>query len=207
MTDPIFAGVFADQWSRLPPALLQHYANRPFSHDRVTVKGTLNIRMGPMMRVVAPLMAALGMLTPQAGDNIPCTVHFLSEPDSKALVFERWFEFPGGKSYQFRSRLVPIRPHEVIEYMPCGIGWRCNYFYNKDKVIMRHRDYVWRLFGRDVPLLGLGELLFGRGGAYEQATGDSSFRMRMATYGGLFMEWMDYSYEGEFMITEMALAG
>jgi hypothetical protein len=206
MTAPIFAAVFGEQWSRLPPALLKHYANRPFCTDRVTVKGTLSIRMGPMMKAVAPLLAMFGMLTPRDGDNIPCIVHFISEPDSNAFVFERWFEFPGRKPYRFRSKLVPKGGHEVTEYMPCGVGWRCSYYYDKDKVILRHLGYVWRLFGVDIPLLGLGELLIGQGGAYEQAVGEVSFRMRMATYGSLFMEWMDYSYEGEFMITEMALA-
>jgi hypothetical protein len=204
---PIFAAVFGDGWTQLPPALVKHYANRPFTTDRVTVKGTLDIRMGPMMKAVAPLMGVLGMLTPRGGDNISCTVNFLSEPHSNAFIFERWFEFPGRKPYRFRSKLIPQQGPEVIEYMPCGVGWRCSYHYDKDRVILRHLGYVWRLFGIDIPLLGLGELLIGRGRAYEQATGEDSFRMRMATYGSLFREWMDYSYEGEFMITEMALAG
>lgn len=207
LSGPIFAAVFAEQWDHLPPALQKHYANRPFTTDRVTVKGTLSIRMGRLMKVVAPLMAAFGMLTPRDGDDIACTVHFLSDPKSDAFIFERWFDFPGHKPYRFRSRLVPKRPHQVIEYMPCGIGWRCSYYYDKDKVILRHLGYVWRVFGVDIPLLGLGELLIGHGGAYEEATGEQAFRMRMATYGSLFMEWMEYSYEGEFMITEMALAG
>jgi len=51
---------------------------------------------------------------------------------------------------------------------------------------------------------GIGELLMGHGGAYEQATGENSFRMRMALYGGLFQELAEYSYEGEFTVTEMA---
>ena len=44
MTEPIFKDIFAEQWKSLPPALKAHYANRPFSHDRVTVSGHLTIR-------------------------------------------------------------------------------------------------------------------------------------------------------------------
>jgi hypothetical protein len=207
MTEATFAAVFGDQWHRMPPALQKHYANRPFSRDRVTVEGRLDIHMGPMMRVVAPLLAALGMLTPTDGKGVTCTVHFLSEPDSNAFIFERWFEFSGRKPYRFRSKLVPRGGHEVTEYMPCGVGWRCRYDYDGDRVILRHLGYVWRLFGADLPLPGLGELLIGRGAAYEQATGSDSFRMRMGTRGSLFGKWMDYGYEGEFRIAEIALEG
>ena len=204
MTQPTFAEVFAGQWERLPPALKLHYANRPFTRDRVTVEGRLNIRMGPMMRRVAPLMGALGMLTPREGEDIACTVHFHSEPDSKAFVFERHFHIPG-KTHVFRSKLVPHGAHDVTEYMACGIGWRCGYSYPDDKVILHHKGYVWRIFGIDVPLLGLGERLMGYGCACEQATGDKSFAMHMSTSGSLFGRLMDYSYEGEFTVTEVAL--
>jgi hypothetical protein len=204
MTEPTFAEVFAEQWNALPPAMKLHYANRPFTRDRVTVEGRLTIRMGPLMKLMAPLMGALGMLTPRDGDNIACTVHFLSEPDNKVFVFERHFDFPG-KPHVFRSRLIPRGAHDVTEYMPCGIGWRCGYYFRDGKVMLEHKGYVWHILGIDLPLLGLGELFMGRGGAFEEATGDDSFRMRMGTYGSLFGTAMDYAYEGEFRVTEMTL--
>ncbi|HTN39983.1 MAG TPA: DUF4166 domain-containing protein, partial [Asticcacaulis sp.] len=67
MTRPIFAEIFAEQWDRMPPALKAHYANRPFSNDRVTVTGTLTIRMGPLLRLFSPLLKACKMLTPWEG--------------------------------------------------------------------------------------------------------------------------------------------
>lgn len=204
MTEPTFAEVFAEQWNDLPPAMKLHYANRPFTRDRVTVEGHLSIRMGSLMKLAAPLMGALGMLTPRDGDNIACTVHFLSEPDSKVFVFERRFAFPG-KPYVFRSRLVPRGAHDVTEYMPCGIGWRCGYYFKDGKVMLEHKGYVWRILGVEIPLLGLGELFMGRGGAFEEATGDTAFRMQMGTYGSLFGTAMDYGYEGAFTVTEVAL--
>ena len=121
-TPPTFAPVFGDPWAAMPPALKLHYANRPFCRDRITVDGPLSVRMGAMMRVFAPVFGALVMLTPRDGEDIPCTVHFISEPSSNAFVFERWFAFPGHKPFCFRSRLVPKRGHEVVEYMRCRVG-------------------------------------------------------------------------------------
>ena len=153
-----------------------------------------------MMRVFAPVFGALGMLTPRDGEDIPCTVHFISEPGSNAFVFERWFAFPGQKPFCFRSRLVPKRGHEVVEYMRCGVGWRCTYSFHDGKVWLEHRGYLLNLFGLDIPLPWLGELFLGKGHAWEEATGERSFRMAMGTSGGVFGAAMAYGYTGEFTV-------
>lgn len=206
MTEPIFKNIFAEQWESLPPALKVHYANRPFSHDRVTVSGHLTVRMGPLLQLAAPLLKALNMLTPWARENVPCTVAFLSEPDSRAFIFQRRFDFPGRAPHVFRSKMIPQRPHEIIEYMAGGIGWRCGYAYENGRVLLQHRGYVWRIFGVDLPLSWLGEFLLGRGDAFEEATGNNSFRMQMTLSGGLFGRLTAYSYEGEFIVTDIQYA-
>jgi len=195
---PTFALVFGDEWAAMPPALKLHYANRPFCRDRITVEGRLTVRMGAMMKVFAPLFGTLGMLTPRGGEDIPCTVYFLSEPDTNAFVFERWFDFPGQKPFCFRSRLVPKEGHEVVEYMRCGVGWCCTYGFEDGKVLLRHKGYLLSLFGLDIPLPGIGEFLLGRGHAWEEASGERSFRMEMGMKGGLFGAAMAYGYTGEF---------
>ena len=48
-------------------------------------------------------------------------------------------------------------------------------------------------------------MLLGGGGDFQEATGADSFRMRMGTYGSLFGSAMEYSYEGEFKVAEVAL--
>jgi hypothetical protein len=203
---PIFADIFAEQWDILPPALKAHYANRPYSNDRVTVTGHLTIRMGGLLRVASPLLRALKMLTPWPGADVPCTVTFLSEPDSRAFIFQRRFDFPGRPPYVFRSKMIPQGPHEVIEYMAGGIGWRCGYVYEGGRVRLQHRGYVWRIFGVDLPLSWPGERVLGRGDAFEEAIGDQSFRMCMTLSGGLFGRLAAYSYAGEFTVTEISHA-
>jgi hypothetical protein len=160
--------------------------------------------MGPLLRLASPLLKTCNMLTPWSGEDVPCTVEFHSEPDSRAFIFARRFDFPGRPPHVFRSKMIPQGPHEVIEYMANGIGWRCGYFYDGQRVLLRHRGYVWRLFGGDMPLSWIGEWLLGCGDAFEEATGNDSFRMRMTLSGGLFGRLTEYSYEGEFTVTEMA---
>jgi hypothetical protein len=202
MTNPIFADVFADQWEMLPLALRTHYANRPNSHDCVTVEGRLDIRIHPLMKPFAPLMAALGLLTPWAGEQVPCTVQFLSQPDGRAFIFDRRFRFAGRNSYQFRSELVAKGPHLVTEYMRCGVGWRCGYHFTGGRVVLAHKGYVWRLFGIDIPLPGAG-LIVGHGEAWEEATGGDRFAMFMGLRHPLFGRL--YSYSGTFTVTEIAV--
>lgn len=139
-----------------------------------------------MLRLASPLLKTLNMLTPWPGDDVPCTVTFLSAPDSRAFIFERRFDFPGRAPYTFRSKMIAQGPHEVIEYLAGGIGWRCGYDYENGQMRLRHRGYVWRLFGVTLQLSWLGELLIGRGDAFEEATGNDRFRMRMTLGGGLF---------------------
>lgn len=170
------------------------------------VSGHLTIRMGPLLLLASPVLKVLKMLTPWAGDDVPCTVTFLSEPDSRAFVFERRFDFPGRKPYLFRSKMIPQGPHKVIEYMAGGIGWRCGYVYENDRVLLQHRGYVWRIFGIKLPLSWLGEFLLGRGDAFEEASTNNSFRMRMTLSGGLFGRLTEYSYEGEFTVTDIQYA-
>ncbi len=197
---PIFAEVFAEQWGSLPGVLRAHYANRPNSHDRVVVEGHLDIVIHPLVKPLAPLMAAMGMLTPWSGTAVPCTVQFLSQTDGHAFIFDRRFHFPSGKNVRFRSELVAKGPHDVIEIMRSGIGWRCRYDLDGARVVLRHKGYAWRLFGLDIPLPGLG-LVVGRGEAWEEATGDDTFAMYMALRHPLFGRL--YSYSGAFTVTEV----
>jgi hypothetical protein len=201
-TRSIFAEVFADQWEHLPAVMKTHYANRPGSHDRVVVEGRLNVRIHPLMRPFAGMMATMGLLTPWAGDDVPCRVQFLSQPDGSAFIFDRQFRFPGRKRYRFRSELVAKGPHDVIEYMNCGIGWRCGCGLEGGRIVLRHRGYVWRLFGRDVPLPGAG-LIVGRGEAWEEPVDDHRFAMFMALRHPML--GLLYSYGSTFTVTETQL--
>lgn len=177
----------------------KHYANRPHSKDVVTVEGVMKVEVPIFAKLLTPLFRLAGALVPYAGENVPVTVHFRSEPDSAAYCFDRIFHFPGKQPYHFRSRMVPVGGNEVVEFMPIGIGWNASYHYDGHKVLIEHRGYKAKLFGKLVrlPL----ELLMGRGYAEEEAIGDDRFRMYMDIRHPLFGKV--YAYSGEFIVKEV----
>jgi hypothetical protein len=199
---PSFKSIFDEQWEDLPPVLKSHYANRPFSHDRVTAMGVLDIEMRGWLKLFSPLIRLSGMLTPYSGQNIPVTVHFLSEPKTNAFVFERHFTFPQGP-IMFRSKMTSQRPHEVIEYMKLGVGWQAGYHFDGQRIIMSHRGYVLKIFGQHIALPKFIDALVGLGFAWEEAISDDEFIMHMELKSPLL--GCLYAYSGRFKITEVAL--
>lgn len=198
---PTFQPIFGEQWAHLPPVMHKHYANRPYCRDVVTVEGVMKVEVSPFARLLAPILRITGALVPYEGENIPVTVHFRSEPNSNIYVFDRIFHFPGKPPYNFRSRMQPVGGNEIVEFMRIGIGWRASYRWDGSKIVMAHRGYVVRLFGKlqRLPL----ELLLGSGNAWEEAIDDNHFRMYMDIRHKLWGKV--YAYSGEFTVTEMAL--
>jgi len=198
---PIFKSVFGHQWQSLPSVMHKHYANRPYSNDVVTVEGKMQVEVSRFARLLSPLLRLAGALVPYAGKDIPVTVRFCSESDSNVFCFDRIFYFHGRAPYHFRSRMVPVKGGEVIEFMRIGIGWKARYRYDGRKVILEHRGYVVKFLGilLRLPL----ELLMGSGYAEEEAMSDDRFRMYMDIRHFLFGKV--YAYMGVFTVTGMAV--
>lgn len=198
---PIFKSIFGTAWEAMPPVMHQHYANRPYTQDVVTVEGVMEVRASRLMQLFAPLLKWSGLLVPYQGKEVPTTVTFRSESDSRAFAFDREFRFLGKAPYHFRSRMLPVAGNEVIEYMSLGIGWHAAYRFADNKVTLTHRGYVWRVLGYNIPAPL--HWLFGKGYAEEEATGDASFRMYMDIRHPWFGEV--YTYAGNFEIKEECL--
>ena len=199
---PIFQSVFGEAtWNHLPPVMHKHYANRPYSHDVVTVEGSMKIELSLIARLLSPLFRLSHALVPCAGDKVPVTVHFRSEPESDIYAFDRIFHFTGQPPYHFRSRMQPVGGNEVIEFMRIGIGWRAAYSFDSTRVILAHRGYAIKLFGKIIhlPL----NWLLGKGSAEEEALDENRFRMAMEVRHWLFGKV--YAYSGEFSVNEVSL--
>lgn len=203
MTDklPTFQAVFGTDWAALPPVLLAHYANRPYSKDVVTVDGLLTIQSSLYMKLLTPLLQLSGALVPYEGEHVPVTVRFMSEPESNAYYFDRTFRFPGRRPYRFRSRMEPIGGNSVVEFMRIGIGWHAGFQWDGKKIVISHRDYAVRLFGRLIPVAL--ELVMGKGYAEEEALDDQRFRMNMHIQHPLL--GIIYRYHGTFKVTAVEL--
>jgi len=197
---PIFKSVFGNSWDSLPVVIRKHYANLPYSNDLVTVEGTLDVTCGRVFRIFRPLLHLLGGIPPYTGRNVPVTVNFRSTGDTREFHFDRTFSFEGKKPWRFYSRMVQIEGNEVIEIMRFGIVWRMNYLWENNKVVLRHKGYGIRIFGRLIPLPFT--VLLGEGNAEEIAVDENTFKMHV----DISHPWWGkiYEYKGQFRITREA---
>src|SRR5690606_691820 len=91
--EPIFKSIFGDKWEDLPPVIKKHYANRPYTQDSTTVKGVLDVICKPPLLYLSPLMKLLGQIPTRNETNVPVTVNFQSDVNSKSFYFHRIFHF------------------------------------------------------------------------------------------------------------------
>lgn len=194
--EPIFKSIFGDQWNKLPPVMKRHYANRPYTQDLTTVNGVLDVLCRPPLLYISPLMKLLGQIPTRNETNVPVTVHFQSDLNSKSFYFNRIFNFTTGKPYKFQSRMVQIKDDEVIEMMRFGLGWKLQYAWDGEKVILSHKGYALELFGHLVPLPLT--IIMGAGYAEERPVDDNTFDMETH----ITHPWWGkiYEYKGRFEV-------
>ncbi len=198
---PTFLPIFGATWDNLAPVMLKHYANRPFTNDEVIVEGLMEVRIHWLVKLFAPLFAISKTLVPKAGKDVKVSVKYKSQPKSNLFCFDREFLFEDGKKYQFFSRMEPIGGNEVVEWTASGLGWRATYSFENNRVILRHRGYCIRVFGKRIALPLT--LLFGSANAHEWAISGNEFGMFMNIRHPLMGEL--YAYGGTFEIAEMRL--
>lgn len=195
---PTFAPIFGADWESLPTVMKKHYANRPYSHDRVVVEGRMSVEYRSIMKWLKPFYRLLGTVPVVNAHDIPVRVQFDSEPDSNAFRFHRFFAFSNTRPYQFRSRMLQIEGNKLVEIMRFGICWCLSYHWNNGKVLLQHRGYAWRVLGHYLPLPL--HWLLGRGDAEEIPLDDHRFAMKVTMVHPWFGEI--YNYRGEFTVVQ-----
>ncbi|RLU02331.1 MAG: DUF4166 domain-containing protein [Ketobacter sp.] len=196
--DPIFKPVFGDQWEQLPPVMKQHYAIRPYSHDKVIVDGMMDVVCYWPLRAARPFYRLMGSIPLVTEYGVRCTVHFTSSPYNRNFGFVRHFWFVHRRFYRFRSRMLTLGGEKVIEIMRFGFCWKMLYRWEEDKVKLIHDGYGLYWFGHLIPLPVT--WLLGRGDAEEWAIDDNRFAMKVIMKHPLF--GTQYSYSGTFTITQ-----
>lgn len=194
----IFRSIFGQDWESLPPVMHRHYANRPFCNDVVIARGTMDVSMCLLMRLMSPMLRLAGTLFPWQARDIPVTVRFLSHPESAAYSLERTFRAPDRPPFVFYSSMEHQGQDIVVEFMKFGVGWKHRFYYDGDRIVLAHRGYVWRVAGLLLPI-PLAWIL-GKGYAEERAIDDNSFRMLMHITHPLLGRV--YSYSGTFRIDD-----
>ena len=197
--EPVFKPIFGAAWAELPPVFHKHYANRPYSSDLTVVEGVMDVSSAGPMRLLAPLLNALRQIPARNEKGVPVRVEYRSQPDMRAFHFRRVFRFEGGRTYEFRSRMVGEGGANVVETMRFGLCWRLRYGWDGEKVTLDHRGYGLRLFGRLLPLpLGL---LIGESRAEERAVDENRFDMATT----ITHPWWGrvYEYKGRFTVVDV----
>lgn len=193
---PTFQPVFAEAWHQLPPVMRRHYANRPYSADVTVVEGRMDIACAGPFRWLAPLMNRMGQIPAMNRRGVPVRVEYRSDPSSRAFHFRRVFTLPGGRTYEFRSRMLQVAGDEMVEIMRLGLCWRFRCGWDGRRVVLAHRGYALQVLGWRVPLpLGL---LIGRSDAEEVAVDDATFDMVTR----IVHPWWGrvYEYRGRFAV-------
>lgn len=197
---PIFAAVLGSDWEQLPPVFHKHYANRPYTRDHVIVHGILNVESHGAMNVLKPFYRLLHIVPAVTEAQVPVTVHFESEPDSKAFRFNRQFHFQHHKPYHFLSRMIPLQGNRLVEMMGWGICWCLRYEWRDHKMLLQHEGYALHWFGRFIPIPL--DWLIGRGTACETAVDEDHFDMVVNLDHPLFGHL--YRYSGRFKVIKTA---
>jgi len=199
---PTFQPVFGDAWPRMPDVFHRHYANWPFSDDMTVVEGVMDIACHGPMRWLAPVINRMGQIPAMNVGGVAVRDEYRSDPATRAFHFRRIFSLPGGRVYEFRSRMLQVDGAEMVEIMRFGLCWRFRCGWDGEKVVLSHRGYGLSVFGIRLPLpLGL---LIGRSDAEETAvdneTDDDTFDMVTR----IVHPWwgLVYEYKGRFTVTE-----
>lgn len=194
--EPIFKPIFGEDWHSLPLVMKKHYTNHPYSTDVTIVEGTLDVFCEPPLIWLSPLMKVLGQIPAINENNVPVTVCFESDLNSKAFHFKRVFNFANRKPYSFRSRMLQIKDNEVVEIMRFGLAWRMRYSWDGEKVVLAHRGYALQLFGHLLPLPLT--VVLGAGNAVEYPVDDNTFDMEV----NITHPWWGniYGYKGRFEV-------
>lgn len=195
--EPTFKSIFGESWDNLPPVMKKHYANRPYSTEVTTVEGVLDIFCKPPLLWLSPAMRLLGQIPTFNEKNVPVTVRFKSDLDSKSFHFKRSFNFLGRKPYVFHSRILQVKNSEVVEIMKFRLGWKMQYSWDGEKVILTHKGYIFQLFGHLIPLPLT--ILMGAGNATEYPVDDDTFDMEVSITHPWWGEI--YGYKGRFKVS------
>jgi len=194
---PVFQDVLGNaDWHRLGAVVRRHYGLRPYSDDRMTVRGRMDeVWRARCAALLMPAGGFFGALVPHTGRDVPIEVHYRCRPQDAALYWDRCFHFPGRPVFHFRSHMTvaDAARHEVIEWVRFGLGLRLRVTAEDGALVFRDLGTVWRLGRWHLPLPL--HLLLGRAYVEERpvAGDEGAFTMKMAIRHPLWGEVFRYS--------------
>ncbi|MGB0843928.1 MAG: DUF4166 domain-containing protein [Alphaproteobacteria bacterium] len=195
--NPIFYTVFGQSsWDDLPKVLQDHYRVRANSSDLIEMTGTLDIEVSAFAKLMSKTS---GALVPRGGKEIPVVVKIYADKGVDALVFDRTFEFPNNEKHRFVSRMYRLGGNQLVEVVKFGLGWRHTINWTGEKIVLAHKGYCLRVFGKFLPMPLA--WLMGVANAEEIAVSGDSFAMW--TKVGTKYLGKRFAYKGTLKITRV----
>jgi len=184
---------------KLPIILQKRYNIKPYSNNKITLKGKMNVTISKIFQCFSPFFRAVGALTPYPGNDIPVDVILTSNKTSPIILMHRIFYYKDRPAYHFYSKMIPIKNNIIIELTRFRIAIKLLYRIENNKIIMDYGGYVlylgkWLL---PIPL----HLIIGKFFAYEEAENDNIFNMQVKMVHTLFGKIFEYT--GKFKIDSL----
>jgi hypothetical protein len=153
---PVFQTVLGNaDWQRLGRVVREHYSLRPFTNDRMTVRGHMDeVWHARIATLFMPMGRLFGALVPHQGRDVPIDVHYSCRSTDACLYWDRRFRFPGRPVFHFRSHMevADTTRHEVVEYVRFGLGLRLRVTAEDGALVFRDAGYVWRIGRLQLPM-------------------------------------------------------
>lgn len=97
--------------TKLPIILQRRYSIKPYSDNKLVLKGTMNITMSRMFRIFSSFFRIVGALTPYSGNDIPVDVILTSNKNSPFILMHRIFYYQKNRPpYHFCSKMLSMAP-------------------------------------------------------------------------------------------------
>lgn len=178
----------------------KHYANRPYTDDVTAVEGKLDVTCNQPLKFFTPIIRLLGQVPAYNEKDVPVTVRFESDKDTKSFHFNRTFHFKNTKPYVFKSRMLQIKDNKVVEFMRFGLAWKMLYLWDGEKVTLEHCGYFLNLFRCLIPIPL--SVFIGKGYGEEKPVDENSFDMMVS----ITHPWWGkvYEYKGRFEVVDPA---
>ncbi|AFB21170.1 DUF4166 domain-containing protein [Rickettsia canadensis] len=181
---------------KLPIILQKRYNIKPYSNNKITLEGKMNITISKIFQCFSLFCRAVWDLTSYPDNNIPVAVILTSDKTSPIILMHRIFYYKNRAAYHFYSKMILIKDNIILELIRFRIAIKLLYHLENNKIIMDYGRYVLYL-GKSLIPIPL-HLIIGKFFTYKEIENDKIFNIRVKMVHTLFSKIFEYT--GKFKI-------
>lgn len=141
---PDFRGLLGEAaWGRLPAAVRARFSDETQAPVATIYRGVAKVDASPGGRALAHLCRLIGTpVAPFVGKEVPMTVRVFAAHDG--VVWERHYEFPGGRPVVVRSTKQLGADGLLVESLNAGLHMRLRVFEQQGQLHFKSTGYFFR---------------------------------------------------------------